>query len=325
MMCWSDCSLHFTQSSVDSESVAKMWLKTEETCQTDGQFFAHCSAPGMQANHRRRFESHAAGWNPKQAKRLEWGCPCRVGLWRLQNGNPNLWTCTCDTCAFVVICCRHLLSFVVICTPFQPFQTIYMNGSTWPVDAICSIVGGLEHRGISGGQRLLAAFLIDFLSSQVQVPPSKILHYFYCTFILVLSLLSLLILLDTRKACQHWFGVGCRSNSATSCLSGCTDVRFCQRSAWCDVSIPFPVHSATSSLADAVLGRADFRQDLQHILALKHRSSKRIKEVDLQHTIYIHLCISRWIQRCSQMSLCQICQGTIHVSSREVAYRSSHP
>ena len=115
MMCWSDCSLHFTQSSVDSESVAKMWLKTEETCQTDGQFFAHCSAPGMQANHRRRFESHAAGWNPKQAKRLEWGCPCRVGLWRLQNGNPNLWTCTCDTCAFVVICCRHLLSFVVIC------------------------------------------------------------------------------------------------------------------------------------------------------------------------------------------------------------------
>ena len=228
--------------------------------------------------------------------------------------------------SFVVICC-HLLSFVVICAfvPFQPFQTIYMNGSTWPVDAICSIVGGLEHRGISGGQRLLAAFLIDFLSSQVQVPPSKILHYFYCTFILVLSLLSLLILLDTRKACQHWFGVGCRSNSATSCLSGCTDVRFCQRSAWCDVSIPFPVHSATSSLADAVLGRADFRQDLQHILALKHRSSKRIKEVDLQHTIYIHLCISRWIQRCSQMSLCQICQGTIHVSSREVAYGSSHP
>ena len=121
MMCWSDCSLHFTQSSVDSESVAKMWLKTEETCQTDGQFFAHCSAPGMQANHRRRFESHAAGWNPKQAKRLEWGCPCRVGLWRLQNGNPNLWTCTCDTCAFVVICCRHLLSFVVICCHLLSF------------------------------------------------------------------------------------------------------------------------------------------------------------------------------------------------------------
>ena len=94
-----------------------------------------------------------------------------------------MWTCTCDTCAFVVICC-HLLSFVVICAPFQPFQTIYMNGSTWPVDAICSIVGGLEHRGISGGQRLLAAFLIDFLSSQVQVAPFEdfalfLLHLYF--------------------------------------------------------------------------------------------------------------------------------------------------
>ena len=46
-----------------------------------------------------------------------------------------------------------------------------LHDITLPFDAICSIVGGLEHRGISGGQRLLAAFLLDFLSSHVQVPP----------------------------------------------------------------------------------------------------------------------------------------------------------
>jgi hypothetical protein len=108
MMCWSDFSLHFTQSPVDSESVAKMWPSKQKRLVKPTASFSRFAAPlecrlitedVLKVMQLDGIQNRLSDWSEGVLVVSVFG-GCRMGI---------------QTCGHARAILVHLLSFVVIC------------------------------------------------------------------------------------------------------------------------------------------------------------------------------------------------------------------